>query len=226
MKKSEAQALGPLIVIGVVVYLFIWLHEKVGWAGITILGGIVLGGIVYWIVRSSRKDEEKFSELVLYVLHNRMVPKEASKLNRALAKKNFPRSILIRRLQILRDSIEISLYSKKRDTAESRFAEVKASYTEIRAEHASLVTRETMAEIDRVVTEYEKQFNTSLYTNIANAHIEKAKGLKTNKSKCKYAALAMDAILEGLDNPKSERGSLESMKAEIEQYTQSLETAS
>ncbi len=41
-------------------------------------------------------------------------------MNLKLAKSNFPGSALIRNLQIIRDSIEIALTSKKRDTAESR----------------------------------------------------------------------------------------------------------
>lgn len=226
MKKSETQVLGPLIVIGIMIYPFVWLHEKTGWGGIIILGGIVLGGIVYWSVRSSRKDEKDFNQLVLYVLHNRMAPDEARKLNNSLSKTNFPRSALIRRLQILRDSIEIALSSKKQDTAESRMAEVNSSYAEIKSEHAALVTPETMAEIERVVFECKRLFSTNLYTNIASAHIEKAEKLKTAKSKVKYAALAMEAIRQGLENPQSEKRSLEKMRAKIEQYTQSLETGS
>jgi len=226
MTKSQSQALGPLIVIGIVAYPFVWLHEKLGWIGISILGAILIAGIVYWNILASRQDEEDFNKLVLYVLHNRMNPNEARKLNNSLAKKNFPRSALIRRLQILRDSIEISLSSKKRDTAESRMAEVKSSYIEIEHEHAHLVTAETLAEITRVVSECEEEFNTNLYRNIANSHIERARKLKTVKSKTKYVALAMEAIVEGLGNPKSDKKSLEALKKEIEHCSQSFETSS
>ena len=226
MKKSEAQALGPIILIGIIIYPFVWLHEKVGWGGTIVLGGIALSGVVFWNIRSSRKDKVEFNKLVLYVLHNRMAPNEARKLNNSLAKVNFPRSALIRRLQILRDSIEISLSSKKRETAESRMAEVKSSYEEIRKEYANLITPEAMLEIDRVVSDCVKQFNTKLYTNIARAHIEKAEKLKTVKSKKKYAALAIEAIQEGLLNPNSEKQSLERCRKKIDQFTRSLEKSS
>lgn len=226
MKKSEAQALGPLLLIGIVAYPFIWLHEKFGWGGITVLGGLFLGGIYYWNVLASRNDKERFNKLVLYILHNRIHPEEARKLNHSLSKTNFRRATLIRRLQILRDSIEIALTSNKRDTAESRMTEVKSSYEEIRKEHADLVAPETLAEIDRVVSECEKDFGTSLYTNIASALIEKAQKLKTNSSKAKYATLAMEAIVEGLENPKSEKRRLEEMKKKIEQFAQSIEMSS
>lgn len=218
--------LGPLILIAIVVYPFVWLYEKIGWGGSIALGGLVLSGIAYWSVRTSRKDKEEFNKLVLYVLHNRLHPDKARKLNYSLAKTNFPRSALIRRLQILRDSIEIALTSKKRDTAELRMAEVRSSYEEIKSKYANLVTPETLAEINRVVSECEKEFSTILYINIADAHIEKAAKLKTAKSKAKYAALAMEAIVEGLMNPNSENRRLEEMRKKIEQFTQSLEASS
>jgi len=225
MKKSEADALGYLIVIGIVVYPFVWLYEKIGWIGIIALGFAVLGAIVLMKFRNSQREYEEFNRLVLYSLHNRATPQEARKLN-SLYKDNYPRAMLIRRLQILRDSIEISLSSKKRETAESRMDEVLSSYAEIKSKYADLITSETMSEIARVVEEHERKFSTSLYTNIANAHLEKAGKLKTIKSKSKYAELAMEAILEGLKNPKSDKSFLEKMQAEIERYTQSLETTS
>ena len=226
MKKSEAQILGAVVLIGIIVYPFVWLHEKVGWGGIIVLGVIALSGFVFWSIRRSRKDEEEFNKLILYVLHNQMAPNEARKLNNSLAKVNLRRSALIRRLQILRDSIDISLSSKKRETAESRMAEVKSSYEEIRKEYADLMTHETILEIDRVVSDCVKQFNTNLYTNIARAHIEKAEKLKTVKSKKRYAALAMEAIQEGLLNPNSEKQSLERWREKIDQFIRSLEKRS
>lgn len=226
MKKSEAQAIGSLILIGIVIYPFVWLHEKVGWGGMIGLGSLVLSGIVYGSIRAARKNSEEFNRLVLYVLHNRLQSDEAKRMNFSLAKTDFPRSALIRRLQILRDSIEIALASKKRDTAESRMAEVRSYYEEIRKDHVRLIAPETLAEIDRVVGECEKEFSTIFYANIAGAYIDKAEKLKTDKSKAKYSALAMEVIIEGLENPDSEKSRLKEVKREIELFTQSLEGGS
>lgn len=222
MKKSDEKLLAPLILTGMVVYPFIWLHDKIGWAGIIFLAVLIAVGIWYRHARSRKQDEDDFNGLVLYVLNNRLPPNEARKLNQNLFKTNFPRSALIRSLQILRDSIEISLASKKREIAEFRLAEVESSYAEIRREHANLITAETMAEIDRVVNECIKAFYTRLYENIALAHIEKAKKLKTVKSKEKYAALAMEAINEGLENPRSEKYALLRAKKSVEYFTEAL----
>jgi hypothetical protein len=226
MKKSEAQANGSLILIGIVIYPFVWLHEKVGWGGMIGLGSLVLSGIVYGNIRAARRNSEEFNRLVLYALHNRLQSDEAKRMNFSLAKTDFPRSALIRRLQVLRDSIEIALASKKRDTAESRMAEVRSSYEEIRKDHVRLIAPETLAEIDRVVGECEKEFSTIFYANIAGAHIDKAGKLKTDKSKAKYSALAMEVIIEGLENPDSEKSRLKEVKRGVELFTQSLEGSS
>lgn len=195
----------------------------IGWGGIILIGIIFLIGIIAWSVLSARQEEDEFNELVLYVLHNKLPPNEARKLNRDAEKISFSHFALIRRLQILRDSIEISLTSKKRKTAESRMALVKSSYEEIKCDYSRLVTHETMAEIDDAVSECFQKFNTNFYTNGAKAHLEKAEKLKTKKSKIKYASLAMETILEGFDNPDSEKGVLEKMRKEVEMYLQSLE---
>lgn len=195
----------------------------IGWGGVILIGVISLVGIIAWSVLSGQQEEDGFNELVLYVLHNKLPPDEARKLNRDADKISFSHSALIRRLQILRDSIEISLTSKKRDTAESRMALVKSSHEEIKRDYSRLVTEETMAKIDNVVSECVQKFNTNFYTNSAQSHMEKAEKLKTEKSKIKYASLAMETILEGLDNPDSEKNILEKMRQEVEVYLQSFE---
>lgn len=83
-----------------------------------------------------------------------------------------------------------------------------------------------MAEIDRVVNECIQAFYTKLYENITLAHIEKAEKLKTIKSKEKYAALAMEAINEGLANPRSEKQPLLRAKKAVESFTQALAVSS
>ena len=222
MKKSEAEGIGILIVLGIIVYPFIWLHEKIGWIGIGALALLIVGGWIYWHMLSAKKEEEEFNELVLYVLHNRIPLNEARKMNIQLAKSNFPRSALIRNLQILRDSVEIALSSKKRDTAESRMATVLERYDEIAQEQAGLVKPETMSEITRVIKETEKEFYTRLYQNVATAHLEKVEELKTQKSKSKYLQLAKEVLLEGLEDNRSRKDVLEQILARVDKAAASL----
>ena len=226
MKKSEAEGIGILIVLGIIVYPFIWLHEKIGWIGIGALALLIVGGWIYWHMLSAKKEEEEFNELVLYVLHNRIPLNEARKMNIQLAKSNFPRSALIRNLQILRDSVEIALSSKKRDTAESRMATVLERYDEIAQEQAGLVKPETMSEITRVIKETEKEFYTRLYQNVATAHLEKVEELKTQKSKSKYLQLAKEVLLEGLEDNRSRKDVLEQILARVDKAAASLADSS
>lgn len=226
MKKSEAKAIGPLIVLGIILYPFIWLYENVGTSSLIIIGSISAIVIIFWKYYSSQKDKSDFNKLSLYVLHNRLSPNEARKIIKNISKSNNSRSALIRRLQILRDSIDISLTSKKRDTAESRMELVISSYNEILREHSHLITSSTLNEISDVISETETKFHTNLYKNMVEAHLEKADKLKTIKSKTKYANMAMDAILEGIENPKSDKSILEPIKSQVEKYINNLEVSS
>jgi len=119
-------------------------------------------------------------------------------MNLKLARSNFPRSALIRNLQIIRDSIEIALTSKKKDTAQSRMDTLLERYEEIRAEQSGLVSMEVMNEISSVIQDTKYQFHTMLYLNTATGYMDKIEKLKTNKSKEKYLDQAIEALQEGL----------------------------
>ena len=117
MTKVAATLVGLLAFFGIALYTLMLIYEKFGSIGTGFITFISVGLLIYY---SFRKDKKTFDNLVLYVLHNRLHPDEAKKMNLQLARSNFSRSALIRNLQIIRDSIEIALTSKKRDTAESR----------------------------------------------------------------------------------------------------------
>ncbi len=216
MTKKEAEGIGALVVIGIVVYPFVWLYEQIGAVGLGICVVGLIGAFVYWHLHRAKQDQKAFDELVLYVLHNRMPPDEAQKLNRTLSKKNFPRAALIRNLQIIRDSIEISLSSKKRATAESRAQSVAELQKEIQAEQARLVSDSVLNEINRVCADALKDFNTKLFINIANGHVEKAESLKTDKSKTKYLGLAAETLEEGITVGRGDIAALKNALARVQ----------
>lgn len=220
MKKPQQNALGALVVLGVIIYPFVWLFEQLGPGGFALLACLLVAGLVYLIVRRAGKDNERFGDLVLSVLNNRLSPDEAKRINARLSRENFPRAALVREVEILRDSIDISLASKKRETAESRNVEVKTRLAAIKRDHAALIAPEILSEIERVVSQYEDRFNTLLYQSVASAYVEKAKTLKTAKSQAKYIGLAMETVAEGLRNPKSDKSVLQRMKHEIDALAQ------
>ena len=223
MKKAGATLIGWLVIIVLIVYPFVWLHEKIGWVGIGTIGVFVIGGGIFWSISKTKKEQKAFDDLALYVLHNRLHPDEAKKMNLKLAKSNFPRSALIRNLQIIRDSIEIALTSKKRDTAESRMNTLLERYEEIRKEQSGLVSAEIYSEIDRVIQETKNEFHTKLYLNMATGHMEKAQSLKTKKSKEKYLDLAIEALKEGLEKGLGQEANLRRVLSQVEQAKVTLE---
>ncbi len=223
MKKAEATLIGWLIVIGVIVYPFVWLYEKIGGLGFSLIVVIVIGLGIFYHIGNRRKEQKTFDDLVLYVLHNRLHPDEAKKMNLKLARSNFPRSALIRNLQIIRDSIEIALASKKRDTAEPRMNTLLERFEEIKKEQAGLVSAEVYNEIERIIEETRKEFQTKLFLNLATGHMEKAESLKTKKSKEKYLNLAIVALKEGLEKGLGQETDLRRVLSRAEQAKASLE---
>lgn len=215
MTKKEAEGIGALVIIGAIVYPLVWLYEQIGAVGLVLCGVGVAAAFTYWHIYNAKQDKKAFDELVLYTLHNCMPPDEARRINRKLAKENFPRSALIRNLQIIRDSIEISLSSKKRATAESRAKSVEELHQEILHEHAGLVSDSVLAEINAVCAQALSEFNTKLFINISNGYIEKASTLKTDKSKIKYIGLAAEALEEGIALGRGDSAALNSALARV-----------
>jgi hypothetical protein len=223
MKKAEATLIGWLVAMGIVVYPFVWLIEKIGLIGIGFIGVIVIGfGILYNVSRR-QKEQKRFDDLALYVLHNRLHPDDAKKMNLKLGRSNFPRSAMIRNLQIIRDSIEIALTSKKRDTAESRMNTLLERYEEIRKDQSGLASAEIYDEIDRVIKETKRDFHTKLFLNLATGHMEKAQNLKTKRSKEKYLDLAIEALKEGLQKGLAQEADLINALSKVEQAKTNLE---
>lgn len=223
MKKTDETLIGLLVVIAVIVYPFVWLYEKIGGVGFSLIVVIVIGLGIFYHIGSRRKEQKTFDDLVLYVLHNRLHPDEAKKMNLKLARSNFPRSALIRNLQIIRDSIEIALMSKKRDTAESRMNTLLERFEEIKKEQSGLVSTEVYNEIERVIEETRKEFQTKLFLNLAAGHMEKAESLKTRKSKEKYFDLAIEALKEGLEKGLGQETDLRRVLSRTEHAKASLE---
>jgi len=220
MTKVAATLVGLLAFFGIALYTLMLIYEKFGSIGTGFITFISVGLLIYY---SFRKDKKTFDNLVLYVLHNRLHPDEAKKMNLQLARSNFSRSALIRNLQIIRDSIEIALTSKKRDTAESRMNTLLERFEEIQREQSSLVSAEVHDEIERVIQETRKEFQTKLFLNVATGHMEKAESSKTSKTKEKYFDLAIEVLKEGLEKGSGNEADLRTVLSQVEQAKSKLE---
>ena len=220
MTKVAATLVGLLAFFGIDLYTLMLIYEKFGSIGTGFITFISVGLLIYY---SFRKDKKTFDNLVPYVLHNRLHPDEAKKMNLQLARSNFSRSALIRNLQIIRDSIEIALTSKKRDTAESRMNTLLERFEEIQREQSSLVSAEVHDEIERVIQETRKEFQTKLFLNVATGHMEKAESSKTSKTKEKYFDLAIEVLKEGLEKGSGNEADLRTVLSQVEQAKSKLE---
>lgn len=222
MKKSNAGfvTLGiTALIAGIIVYPFIWIYKQVGWFGL-IASVVILAIIVFRLLaaskaRAQQEAEDEFNDIVLYVFSNNIPTKEARTLNHKYA--GTEQSFLLQRLHILRDSIRISLTSKKRATAEDRYSLVLSTYAEIEHDYAHLVSAEAMAEITSQVESTTNRFYTKLCVNEAKAHLDKVEKLKTDKSKQKYLLLAQDTLQQGLSDSRCDQGELYQHMAKVTQ---------
>ncbi len=220
MKKSNLVGFYYLLVLAAIVYLFMFFYKTIGIFGIVGICGLVIAGFIYLSYRKVQ-EQANFDKLALYVLQNRLVPEEAVRINKQLMKKNFPRATFIRNLQIIRDSIEIALSSKIRDTAESRMTLLNKCYQEILVKQTHLVSAPIFEEIQRTVQQAERDFHTRLYINVAYGYIEKVQKLKTAKSKLKNITQAIVTLNEGIATGLGDSHELKSVLklAQSEQQT-------
>lgn len=65
MKKSEAKAVTSLVILGIIIYPFVWIYEQIGLFGVLILIAIVIGGIVAFSSASKKQEEKEFNDLPL-----------------------------------------------------------------------------------------------------------------------------------------------------------------
>lgn len=215
MKKSESQAIGYLIIIAAIVAFLSWLYQTIGMIGIILLGVAIISGL---FLRSKKKKERYLNEYydaVRCFLNTRLSPDEARPYGRTYSKSDFERWSLLRCLQIMRDSIDIALTSKKRDTAESRMELAGDKYQEIITEHKKLITPEILDEIGTVYRDAQSQFFTKLFVNVSTGQIEKAEKLKTEKSKIKYLNQALETIEEAINSGQGDVAKFEERKREI-----------
>lgn len=205
-------ALFFLFIVGLVVYPFILLYEKLGGIGFLFIVALCFACGLFWKKKRKQRDNQEFQALVLETIYRRMHPDEAKSINLALMRKDFRKAELIRFLQIIRDSIEISLTSKKRDVAESRMQTIIDHHGQIQS-YRAIVNPEIWQTVEAVIDDAVERFHTLLYSNIAKGYIEKAGALKTEKGRQKYWLLAKDIINEGLIHPKSNKDELEKLSS-------------
>ncbi len=161
-------------------------------------------------------SEQEFRALALKTIRQAMPFEAARAINARLATEDPQKAVLIRDLQIIRESIDIALASKKRDIAESRMKSVVETWKEAEAECSGVVPQS----IREIVADAQRRFQTCLYVNIARGYLDKAKTLKTAKAREGHLSQAREAILDGLGMPDSNKGELRELMLAIERMRQ------
>lgn len=208
-----------LFVIFVFIFVFVWLYETLGAFLFWMLVLLIVIGVVYLWISSAKKRHLEFQNLILETIKRRMPVEEARNVYGTLIKSDMRKADLIRKLQIIRDSIEISLSSKKRNVAESRNEKMRELFAEIEQNYKSLMDDDVFKEVSTIIRNANNEFHTALYKNIATGHLEKAEKLKTEKGKQKYWNLAREVLKEGMKNPNSDKRVLKDLINQITLHT-------
>ncbi len=196
------------IVAAVAIFPFIWLYEAVGPIFFTLIILCLIAGYIYLRRILLARRYVELQTLALKTIRYPVVPTQAKAINMWLAGKYPGWAPLIRNLQIIRDSLDIALTSKRRDIAESRMELALDRWQESQQEHTGLLAPETAVLIASVIEETRNIYHTTLYLNIAGSHLEKAQNLKTEKGRAKHRDLAKVIIQDGLNDPLSDKAKL------------------
>jgi len=204
--KKKGTIIGYLIVFCGI----IWVLGKIGWGWILAL---VIIGVLGWVAITFKKDKSqsistgKPSGLLPDLPHDEFgplfdSPQQASTYYHRLMRSIPEESMRLRTQQILRESLQIALSSKKRDTAENSMKAAKAKLEELQNEHS--VPKFEWHEIQERFLRDQREFSTVKFINQARGLIEHGSKLKTEKSRKKYLDMAKAVINEGLNDPSSD----------------------
>lgn len=171
--------------------------------GIFLICIVVFASWFLWNRRQKAKQiarqheiQQAFDTLALHILKTHLSQEEYQKLFAAF--RGDYRSGLIGSLKQINESVYLATTSKKQDVAESRMAYAIERRNDIKANSTSLLTPYVVKEIDQYVFDAQEQFNTQMYINVSNGHIEKADSMKTTNGKLKHLGLARDILAVGI----------------------------
>jgi hypothetical protein len=165
-------------------------------------------------------SEQEFRALVLSTMRQAMPFEVARAINARLAIEDPQQAALIGELQVIRESIDIALSSKKRDIAESRMKLVAERWKTAEPDCSGVVSKDVVQSVSETVADAQRRFQTSLHANVARGYVDKAKALKTAKGREGHLLHAREVILEGLGMPDSNKGELREMLLAIERMRQ------
>lgn len=121
----------------------------------------------------------------------------------------------IRSLQIIRNSIDIIMESKKESTINSRMEVIAEHYQKMQDMSYLFDRRNDYERIHERFAELIKFIHIAVYVNIAQGYIEKMESVKTDKTRKKYLLLAIEALENGLNDTDADHDVLHALIAEM-----------
>lgn len=218
MAKRISKSESKLILAVILAYPFVWLYQQIGIGGYAI---IIFGIGGLWVVSKQLKKSRVNSDFeadALRALLNRLDPDTARAMNQKHQKTSFRHMQLLRRIQILSDSIHLALNSGKRDTAESRMLLATENYQEAMS-FRDIMSNRLKSEIDQAYRDACTLFPEAMRFNVARSLLVKADTLKTPKARSRYIQEAISIIEEGLSGEASGSTRLDSLAVEARNMT-------
>jgi len=216
-KKASCALIGYFVIFAGIV----WIAGKIGWGWLL---AIILLGVIGWAAMTFTKDKSPSAspdhspDDLPDMRHDEFgpqfdSPQQASTYYGQLMRTDPDKFMRLRTQQILRESLQIALTSKKRDTAESRMETAKEKFEELQKEHS--IPRSEWNKIQERFLKDRKVFSTVKYINQARGLLGHGSKLKTEKSRKKYLDMAKDVIDEGLRDPSSDKDRLTTFLKDI-----------
>lgn len=214
LKKSQGKAVGYLTLIFIVAYPFLWLYQKIGAVGYGAIFSIIFVGWLFLRAKKTSRSSAEFETDCLNTLYQRSAKKD-TKHNRYHERVDARKAELIRHLQIFNDSIYLALNSKNPDTASLRMSATRETFQEI-CRYKDIQTDRLASAISRAYNEVERAYPETVCINVAKGLVEKSSTVKTERTKSKYIAEAINVLQTGLSGQPQDSQKIRGMLAELE----------
>lgn len=156
-------------------------------------------------------NNDYFEELAIYTATSHVVYELSSDYGWNLSLLSFRQQEALRKLQILRQCLDIAAKTKNRDTAESNLYNAHQTYDDFCIDEFRVVGTQLLTRIKQIIDGDLLNVHTQAYVNVANAHLDKAFNAKRDNTKAKYFGLAKEVLETGLSDPFSDKEILKEM---------------
>jgi len=155
--------------------------------------------------------DAELQDLYAEILLNGAPPGDADAIRR-IAILRFGSGDVMRRLQIIHESLELAGQSRNKEVAESRMALAEQMLHEVLVDYRALTTDATKRGIQEYFDREKAHFHQAKYINVAKGYLERIKPRSPKTSREKYLALAREELALGLDDPLADHDRIRTLQ--------------